>query len=64
VSDAEGRFVIPDAPGGAWQLAGRHERVGTVRLRDKATLASGDAGVADLGELTLGGDGWGEKPGP
>jgi RNA polymerase sigma factor (sigma-70 family) len=64
VTDAEGRFAIPDAPAGAWRLMAWHEKVGwrhgpKGRLGERVVVPAG--GRLDLKALAHESDLWAER---
>ena len=63
VTDAGGRFEMPDVPVGAWRLVTWHEVVGwgtPGRLGTKITVTADRAGKRELGPLTFARDDWPE----
>ncbi len=63
MTDAGGRFEMPDVPVGAWRLVTWHEVVGwgtPGRLGTKITVTADRAGKRELGPLTFARDDWPE----
>ena len=65
VTDADGRFELPNVPAGTWRLVAWHEVVGWAggppgRLGTKVTVPESRTGTLVLDPLTLASDGWPE----